>query len=158
MSENTEIIAPLPTKECRRLLASQQLGRLIERVGEQLEVFPVSYVLDEERIIFRTAPGTKLAGLIAASEVLFEVDAADEDDGWSVVARVSPRILEREDELARVAELPLRPLAPTVKEVVVELAIDSMTGRRFTPGPEPEAQPETIALRDSSAQEALRGA
>lgn len=145
MADDDDVMVSLSDAECRELLRSQSLGRLVERIGEQIEVFPVNVACDGERIIFRTAPGTKLAGLVAASEVLFQADQVGEHDAWSVVARGVARILEHEDEIARAESYRLRPLVPTVKRVFVELAISEVSGRRFLLGEEPEAAPETAS-------------
>ena len=145
MNDYDEAIEVLSEPEALELLASQHLGRLVERVGERVEIFPINYVVDGNRLIFRTAPGTKLAGIVAADEILIETDRVTTDEAWSVIARGHATILEREDELARAEQLDLRPLTPTVKRVFVAITVDSITGRRFHRGEEPEALPETIA-------------
>ena len=145
MNDYDEAIEVLSEPEALELLASQHLGRLVERVGERVEIFPINYVVHGTRLIFRTAPGTKLAGIVAADEILIETDRVTNHEAWSVIARGHATILEREDELARAEQLDLRPLIPTVKRVFVAITVDSITGRRFHRGEEPEALPETIA-------------
>ena len=50
----------LDDTECRRLLAERHLGRLaISDVGGPV-IFPVNYVFDQDLVIFRTDPGSKL--------------------------------------------------------------------------------------------------
>lgn len=145
MTDYEDVMVRLAEDEARELLKTQTLGRLVERIGDQIEVFPVNIACDGERIVFRTAPGTKLAGLVAADEVVFETDEVTEHDAWSVVVRGTARILEREDEIAQAEALELRPLVPSVKRVFAELSVDRISGRRFHLGEEPEALPETIA-------------
>lgn len=132
---------------CRERLASRTLGRLVERVGEILDIFPVNYWSDGHSIVFRTAPGTKLAGIAAANEVLFEVDEVGENTAWSIVARGTARIIDGDEEIDDAKRLALNPLVPTKKTVFVELTAEELTGREFRPvgddGPEPE--PETVA-------------
>ena len=53
-----ETIAP---DDCRRLLASDEIGRLAIVDGGTPAVFPVNYVFDGRTVVFRTAPGTKLS-------------------------------------------------------------------------------------------------
>ena len=75
--------------ECRSLLASAHVGRLAvcQRRGGPL-VVPVTYASDGERIVFRSAWGTKLRSL-ALRPVSFQVDAIDQASrgGWSVLAQ-----------------------------------------------------------------------
>lgn len=145
MTEYNDVMLQLDEDEATKLLATQTLGRLVERIGQHIEVFPVNFVSDGKRIIFRTAPGTKLAGLVAADEIVLETDHVGEKSAWSVVVRGTARILEGEADIAEAEKLDLRPLVPTVKRVFVEIAVDSITGRRFVLGPEPEGEPETVA-------------
>ena len=52
-------------------------------------IFPVNYVFDQDLVIFRTDPGSKLDAATERELVAFEVDATDEATrtGWSVVVR-----------------------------------------------------------------------
>ena len=145
MTEYNDVMLQLNEDEAGKLLATQTLGRLVERVGERIEVFPINFVSDGKRIIFRTAPGTKLAGLVAADEIVLETDHVGEKSAWSVVVRGTARILEGEADIAAAEQLDLRPLVPTVKRIFVEILIDQISGRRFVLGPEPDAEPETVA-------------
>src|SRR4029450_3742200 len=75
--------------ECRRLLAERHLGRLaIPDFGGPV-IFPVNYVFDQDLVVFRTDPGSKLDAATERESVAFEVDAVDEATrtGWSVVVR-----------------------------------------------------------------------
>lgn len=145
MTEYEDVMVPLSAEEAGKLLASQTLGRLVERIGDHIEVFPINFWSDGPRIVFRTAPGTKLAGLVAADELVLETDYVSEHSAWSVVARGTARLLEKEAELAEAEQLELRPLIPTVKRVFVEISVDSISGRRFVLADEPEDHPETVA-------------
>lgn len=145
MVEHEGALRSIDDRRARELLRSQRLGRVVERVQDIIEIFPVNYATDGQRIVFRTAPGTKLAGFVAASEVLFEVDELNDGDAWSVVVRGTPRLIETEAEIAELGDLKPQPLLPTVKEQIAVLEINSITGREFTIGPEPEAEPQTIA-------------
>jgi hypothetical protein len=77
--------------ECRKLLAERQLGRLAITDWEGPMIFPVNYVFDQDLVIFRTDPGTKLDAATEGESVAFEVDAADAAPGpagaWSSAAR-----------------------------------------------------------------------
>jgi hypothetical protein len=79
----------LDDTECRRLLAERHLGRLaIPDFGGPM-IFPVNYVLDQDLVVFRTDPGSKLDAATERESVAFVVDAVDEATrtGWSVVVR-----------------------------------------------------------------------
>ena len=79
----------LDNTECRRLLAERHLGRLaIPDFGGPV-IFPVNYVFDQDLVIFRTDPGSKLDAATEREAVAFEVDAIEEATrtGWSVVVR-----------------------------------------------------------------------
>ena len=80
----------LDHEECRKLLAERHLGRLaIPDFGGPV-IFPVNYVFDQDLVIFRTDPGSKLISAATEREsVAFKVDAIDEATrtGWSVVVR-----------------------------------------------------------------------
>ncbi|MGO1545581.1 MAG: pyridoxamine 5'-phosphate oxidase family protein [Gulosibacter sp.] len=144
MTENA-VVEILDANRARSLLSGQTFGRLIERIGEVTEVFPINYWSDGHRIVFRTAPGTKLAGTVVADEILFQTDRVTEEDAWSVVARCTSRILDKAVEVDEAAQLDLHPLIPTVKQVFVELTVGTLSGRYFRLGEEPQASPETVA-------------
>ena len=77
--------------ECLELLQRNHLGRLafLERVGVVPLITPVNYVLDQDAVVFRTDPGSKLVAAIRGAPVAFEIDGVDEGDrtGWSVIVR-----------------------------------------------------------------------
>jgi nitroimidazol reductase NimA-like FMN-containing flavoprotein (pyridoxamine 5'-phosphate oxidase superfamily) len=113
-------------------LARHHLGRIaMERLGEP-EIFPVNYILDGRRIVFRAAPGTKLWMARAGARVAFEVDEASElfETGTSVVVHGTlHEVLEERDRLAK---LPLRTWASGRDHY---LAVDAarISGRAIVP-------------------------
>src|SRR4029450_5015565 len=79
----------LDAAEARSLLGERHLGRLaIPDFGGPV-IFPVNYVFDQDLVIFRTDPGSKLDAATEREAVAFEVDAIEETTrtGWSVVVR-----------------------------------------------------------------------
>ena len=62
-----DVVATLSDEECWQLLAGEELGRLVTRVGDVLDIFPVNYVVDEDTIVFRTAEGVEWKGRRYAS-------------------------------------------------------------------------------------------
>lgn len=130
-------ITELSTEECWEFLASQSFGRLAFSIGGDVDIIPINYVTDQQRLVFRTAEGTKLFGVTMNDRVAFEVDQVSGDQAQSVIVRGHARQLEgRAAEAAE--ELPLRPWIPTLKYIFVEIAGDEVTGRRFHLGPEPD--------------------
>jgi uncharacterized protein len=123
----------LDEDECRRLLAERHLGRLaIPDFGGPV-IFPVNYVVDQDLVIFRTDPGSKLDAATERESVAFEVDAVDESTrtGWSVVVRGTLAELTDPADLARLRTLPLYPWAPGEKTRYVRVRPSSVTGRRI---------------------------
>lgn len=144
MSENSDPVVRLSEGECRDRLSTQTLGRLITRVGDVVDVFPVNYVLDGDGILFRTAPGSKLLELTVNSGVLFEVDDHTDAEAWSVIVSGRAEVLEAEADVERAESLGLQPWIPTLKRVFVRISAEKMTGRAF----ERTAEPERTGVQD----------
>lgn len=128
--------------ECLKLLAAFEFGRIAFRVGDLLEVFPVNYHSAGREITFRTAPGTKLAGVLMADDVVFEIDNIGVREAWSVIGHGKARRLESEREVEAAAGLPIHPLIPTIKREFVRIDLHRLSGRRFHRWPEPQADSE----------------
>jgi uncharacterized protein len=134
MSGDNEV--ELTEDQCWELLAGEEFGRLAFRVVDEQHITPINYCVDgnpggRRSLLFRTASGTKLLGVLLGAEVAFEIDDIGEDDATSVVVRGHARRLE-EDEAHRVDVLPLRPWVDTAKYDVVEILPSAVTGRRFS--------------------------
>lgn len=138
MAENQNPATELSLDEALELMGSQQLGRLVVHLGDELELFPVNFVVSEGKIFFRTAEGTKLFSLEMDRRVLFEADDYGADEAWSVVVKGSARRLESNEEIQQADQLPLRPWLPTLKYNFVEITPAEVSGRRFELGEEPE--------------------
>lgn len=124
-------VAVLTIEQCWSLLATERLGRLIVSVGDQIDVFPVNYLADSNRILFRTAEGTKLAELTIHSSVVFEVDHIGDTAGWSVVVHGTARTLSTSAEVAAAEQLDLQSWIPTTKNNIVEISPTGITGRHL---------------------------
>ncbi|MFV0372617.1 pyridoxamine 5'-phosphate oxidase family protein [Microbacterium sp.] len=138
MHESEDPVAQLTDAECWERLSRQELGRLVTRVGNVLDIFPVNFVVDENTIVFRTAEGSKLTELTINDEVLFEVDDHTEVDAWSVVVRGTAHRLDTGDEVEHADGLPLTPWVPTLKFNYVRVTPTSLSGRSFRRGEEPD--------------------
>lgn len=133
-----EPVQELSRDECRELLKLGDLGRLATAAGGEPDIFPVNYYSDGDRILIRTAPGTKLLELTVHSAVAFETDGYTEDEAWSVVVHGRARQLDSQAEVDEADEVPLRPWIPTLKYRYIHIDIDALSGRRFQRLPEPE--------------------
>ncbi|QYG93516.1 pyridoxamine 5'-phosphate oxidase family protein [Iamia sp. SCSIO 61187] len=118
--------------ECLALLEADDVGRLAINQGNVPAIFPVNYVLDGIDIVFRTAPGSKVAhgpGTIAA----FEIDDLDREarTAWSVVAvgRLEVVTEDQPDLLVHLRQLPISPWAGGTKDILMRLVPGTITGR-----------------------------
>lgn len=136
-STNDAAVWALSEDECWNLLSRCELGRLAVAIQGKPDIFPVNYVVDGGRLLFRTAPGSKLAELLANPDVAFEVDEYDETTAASVVLKGVAKRLELQGEIDAADALPLTSWIPTLKYRWVRIAPTSITGRRFQRGPEP---------------------
>ncbi|MFO7690219.1 MAG: pyridoxamine 5'-phosphate oxidase family protein [Cryobacterium sp.] len=128
----------LSEDECWDSLLSNSLGRLAVSVAGVPEIYPVNFLAADRRLLFRTAPGTKLLELTINNRVAFETDGVGRLEAWSVVVKGTAQVIERQAAIDVADMLPLRPLIPTYKPTYVEIIPSEITGRRFTLGPEPE--------------------
>jgi len=133
-----ESLTSLTEQECWLLLRHHTLGRVAVVVDGRPKIFPVNYRAGEGAVVFRTAPGTKLAHG-PMTESCFEIDGFDDlsGSGWSVM--VQGPISEITDAADRRAEtllrLPVQPLAPGERQHWLAIYAEEVSGRRFTSGP-----------------------
>jgi nitroimidazol reductase NimA-like FMN-containing flavoprotein (pyridoxamine 5'-phosphate oxidase superfamily) len=128
----------LSPDECWELLSRVSLGRLALNVRNELDIFPINFVTHGGALLFRTAPGTKLAELTANPRVVFEADEYDEHFAASVVVKGSAEELQLQSEIDAADALPLAPWIPTLKYRWVRIVPTSITGLRFARAPEPD--------------------
>lgn len=139
MSSYDDLIKHLSPEESFEKLRSEKLGRIVVRRTDEMEIFPVNYVVDEKNnIYFRSAEGSKLFTIALNHEVLFEVDAHTDDAAWSVVVKGEAEVVQDLDEIHHADSLPLRAWIPTLKYNYVRISADEVTGRAFQLGEEPE--------------------
>lgn len=130
VEEGLELLAPA---ECLRLVAQRPIGRVAVSMAALPAVFPVNFCLVEGDVLFRTAPGTKLAAAVRQAVVAFEVDDFDVEGhrGWSVLIVGTATELAA-DELAALGPLPLRAWAHGERDHVVRIHSEFVSGRRIT--------------------------
>lgn len=131
-----EPITRLGTEECWEFLRRRELGRLAHHLADEVHITPVNYAVDHDpatgrrSLLFRTAEGSKLLGVVMNPDVAFEVDEVVGEQATSVVLRGRARRLE-EDEEHRAENVPLHPWVATEKWNVVEVDVTEISGRRF---------------------------
>ena len=122
-------------ESCLEQLAAGSLGRIAALSGGRPICLPVNYLVDDDRIVFRTASGTTFDAAVRGAPVAFEIDDSDPEthSGWSVmVSGVAEEILHP-DEIARLEQLPLEPWVPGEMQHWVAIRIESVSGRRVRP-------------------------
>lgn len=124
----------LDEAQCWDLLRGGELGRLGYHLVDEVHIVPVNYVVDGQRVVFRTMPGSKLLGVVMDDDVAFEVDSARDERGpWSVLARGRARILEGDERRAAEA-LGVRPWKDEDEKLTyVGIDVHTVTGRQFDP-------------------------
>jgi uncharacterized protein len=131
MDYDDDVTTELDQEECWAALRVEEFARLAYRLGDEVNLVPLNYAVDGDTLLFRTAEGSKLLGVVMHPEVVLEIDSFDEESAQSVIVRGNARLLG-EDEAHRADTTRLRPWLPTLKYNVVEIQPVQVTGRRFT--------------------------
>lgn len=125
-------VRELSTDETWEMLRRHELGRLAFHLVDEVHLVPVNYAVDGQgRVVFRTAEGSKLLGVRLDADVAFEIDELDGFRARSVVVRGRARVL-RGDEAEAADRMPRRPWVPGMREEVVAVTFDEVSGREFT--------------------------
>ncbi len=122
----------LTRQECVRLLLSVAIGRIGVSYDVLPAILPVNFVVDHDRVVLRTASGTKLSAALVGAVVAFEADGFDPvaHTGWSVLVRGAAAVLHDPEEREKASRLPLRPWANSAADHYVAVPLDLVTGRR----------------------------
>ncbi|MEO6532067.1 MAG: pyridoxamine 5'-phosphate oxidase family protein [Pseudolysinimonas sp.] len=139
MSDKDFPITTISDAEAWELLRMTQVARLATHAAGEVDIFPINYVVDGSTLIFRTAPGTKLLELTLHHAVALEIDGWTEHSAWAVVVKGTAEELQHQADVDHAEKLPLVPWIPTYKDRYVRITPNSVSGRRFPRGPEPEA-------------------
>lgn len=124
----------VPTREeCLDLIRHRPIGRLGIHTGALPAIVPVNFVLTDDGVVIRTAPGTKLDQAMRNAVVAFEVDDYDpmSHEGWSVNIVGIARELRDRAQIAEARRLPIPQWAPGEREHFVSIGLDVVTGRRI---------------------------
>lgn len=128
------VLQDLTRPQCVALLEQHHFGRLafVPRAGVMPQITPVNYLLDQDAVIFRSDPGSKLTAAIRDAAVAFEIDGIDDDKhtGWSVVITGHAVEVIAGAELNRLRETLFASWAPGAKNT---LCADSPGARHRPP-------------------------
>lgn len=135
--ESVPVIEELTVDECWKLLENDGVGRLataaVDRSTGEVspDIFPINFHVYERRILFRTAPGTKLIDLTTQPAVAFQTDGHHGREHWSVVARGTARRMMFDSDIVESGILDLQSTLPTEKWNYVRIEVETITGIRF---------------------------
>lgn len=130
MSRDDGVVRKMSSEECWDLLRATTFGRVGYQLRGRTRIAPINYVVDGQRIVFRTAEGSKFYALLVEDNAVLEIDEYDEDSAWSVIAHGSVREITDDADVAS-ATANLRPWVPTKKDHVFAIDVDKVRGRRF---------------------------
>ena len=116
---------------CWELAASAELGRMAIRGYDEVDIFPVNFLVTGRKIYFRSGPGSKLMDLTRWPLVAFECDGMRDAVRWSVVVRGIASPMGLEHEIIESGVLDLATWAPGEKFNYVCLDPRSISGRQF---------------------------
>ena len=126
----------LSAEEAAARLASCQVGRVSFLLDGDIEIFPVTYVMDGSAVAFQTDVGSKLSAALDRATVAFEIDGFDpaRRTGWSVVVKgICEEVLD-DDVLARLAATGHQPWIRRGTPLRwVRIMPYSITGRQLNP-------------------------
>ncbi len=121
----------LTDSECWSLLSKAEVGRLGVAALGTVEIVPINFVVDQKRIVFRTAPGAKLVALTLENSVALEIDGWDDAMAWSVLVKGTAEALRTDAEIRAASHANLNTWAPDPKSTYVLIRPTEVTGRRF---------------------------
>ena len=133
------VLAPITREECMRLLAATSVGRVVAASpGAPPLIRPVVYTFDDatQSIVFRSAEGSKLASLLGADRVAFEIDGVDPVDqlGWSVIVTGPVEEITASAERARADRVGPRPWVTGHLAHLLRIRPTVVSGRRIVRG------------------------
>lgn len=130
-------LVELDEAECLRLLAGHEIGRVVFTEAALPAAQPVTYLLDEEEIVFRTAGGSRLAAATRNAVVAFQVDRIDPDTrtGWTVLGVGQAYEVVVPERLADLAERIPAPWARQSTALTIAIPLQRLSGRRLLVGP-----------------------
>jgi len=127
----TENVATLLAYDCWALLEGADVARVAWLGPDGVALVPINYVVADGCLWFRTEPGSALARESGGGPLVIEIDHVDTEtrDGWSVVVRGKPELIDQIDVPQMVVEMRVWPIGP--HQLFVRVQPDQITGRRL---------------------------
>jgi nitroimidazol reductase NimA-like FMN-containing flavoprotein (pyridoxamine 5'-phosphate oxidase superfamily) len=125
-------ILQLNRQECLELLGSVDLGRVVFTDQALPAILPVTFTVDDDSVVLRTARGSRLARAAQGAVLAFEVDQVDVASrlGWSVVVTGEALIETDPAQQARLGTR-LQAWVPGPKDVFIRIPLSVVSGRRI---------------------------
>lgn len=136
--ENGAPVLVLSDEQAWELLAHNAHGRVATTVAGTIDIVPVNYAVYKGNIYLRTAPGNKLASMVVNSSIALEADGILSDEAWSVVVHGTAEVLEHEADINEARDSGVSPWAQTIKDFWIRITVNSISGRHFILGEQPE--------------------
>ena len=127
-------LGELDRGECLRLLGKSTVGRVVFTEGALPAAHPVTCLLDDEEVIFRTGVGSTLAAAAARHHIVgFQADEIDPYTctGWSVLGVGEAYEVVTPTRLAELAARQPVPWIPDRTEHTIAIPLQRLTGRRL---------------------------
>lgn len=122
----------LTERECRDLLGSVPLGRIVFTDRALPAIRPVTFVVVNGEIVILTSAGSTLAAAARNAVVAFEADEFDNGatKGWSVVVIGHARVVAADGELSHLRNLYSEPWPPEEPTHYITIRPELISGRR----------------------------
>ena len=124
----------LTADECRDRLATSDVGRLAVLRHDDIDIFPVNFLIWNELLYFRSGPGAKMVELTRSPRVAFEVEGTAHGCRWSVLVNGIAQRLSDDSEIEASGIQRLRPTDKSNKWNYVRITPHAISGREFTSG------------------------
>lgn len=113
-------------------MTAARIGRLGVSSDGGVDIFPVNFLVTDQVIYIRSAPGSKLVDITYASSVAFEADGSNGRTHWSVVVRGIAERMCVDSDIQKSGVLELSTMTSSAKWNYVRITPFSISGRRFT--------------------------
>ena len=123
----------LDESSCWEMLAREAHRRQALAPAGIPDTFSVNHLHHENRLLFRTAEGSKPVSVAVNAKVAFEVDGylPGTGEAGSVVVQGTARMVKSDEESARLEELPLAPRNAGPKNNFVEMVPERVSDPRL---------------------------
>lgn len=123
-------VTELSQEQCWALLGDSGIGHLALRAQPHgVDIVPIDYLVHEQQLYFRSAPGTKLIELTEHPHVAVQVERCRDAHWSSVVLKGRAERLAFDDEILASGISELLTSGPGEKANYVRVVPDAITGR-----------------------------